>query len=286
MGIPKGGVAFFDSGIGGLTVLKACQEQLKNEIFYYYGDNAHAPYGNLPHKKIKKYVRRAFRKFSRLQVKAVVLACNTVTAVYIDELRKKYPFPIIGTEPAIMTAARAGGEVFVLSTRATYESKRFCELCKKARLLSPQASIKAYPCDGLAGEIEKHLQDTSHDYSACLPKGKPASVVLGCTHYIFLKETIARHYGCTVYDGNEGVARRLQTALTDPQAVPRFSPKKKIFRFCRPFLTTFCKVKQKTNKRSRNLPKKTPKINAFKNLFFLGKQREKNAFIYKQMFGL
>ena len=104
MRIPKGGIAFFDSGIGGMTVLSACEKQINNEIFYYYGDNFHAPYGNLPIYKIKKYVHKAFKLFESLQVKAVVIACNTVTAVCIDELRRKYTFPIIGVEPALMKA--------------------------------------------------------------------------------------------------------------------------------------------------------------------------------------
>ena len=77
MRILKGGIAFFDSGIGGMTVLAECQKRCKGEIFYYYGDNKHAPYGNLPPAKIRRYVEKAFRKFRRLKVKAVVVACNT-----------------------------------------------------------------------------------------------------------------------------------------------------------------------------------------------------------------
>ena len=156
MGIPKGGIAFFDSGIGGLTVLNECKKRLPWETFYYYGDNKRAPYGNLSAEKIKKYVARAFKRFQRLRVKAVVLACNTVTAVCVEELRMKYPFPIIGAEPAVLPAAKGGCETFVLTTRATYESKRFQALLKKAASLYPKTKISAFPCDGLAGEIEKN----------------------------------------------------------------------------------------------------------------------------------
>jgi hypothetical protein len=94
MRLPKGGIGFFDSGIGGLTVMDASQRVIKEETFYYYGDNKHAPYGNLPQKKIRKYLLRALKKFYRLRVRAVVLACNTATAVCIDEFRKKFSFPI------------------------------------------------------------------------------------------------------------------------------------------------------------------------------------------------
>ncbi len=215
MGVPKGGIAFFDSGIGGLTVLSECKKALPNEIFYYYGDNKHAPYGNLPVKKIKKYVARAMKRFQRLQVKAAVLACNTATAVCVDELREKYVFPIIGAEPAILSAAKAGGEVFVLSTRATYESLRFQTLLKKVATFFPKTIIKAFACEGLAGAIEKNLLNEKKDYTPLLPKGNPSAVVLGCTHYVYIGEQIGRFYGCPIFDGNHGIAMRLRAILEE-----------------------------------------------------------------------
>lgn len=81
MQIPQGGVAFFDSGIGGLTVLAKCKQRLPNEIFYYYGDNERAPYGNLPPDQIERYVFQAFDELQSLKIKAAVIACNTATAV-------------------------------------------------------------------------------------------------------------------------------------------------------------------------------------------------------------
>ena len=218
MGIPKGGIAFFDSGIGGLTVLNECKKVLPNEVFYYYGDNKHAPYGNLSVKKIKKYVSRAFKRLQRLRVKAVVLACNTVTAVCVEELRAKYSFPIIGAEPAVLRAAKEGGEVFVLSTRATYESGRFQALLEKSALLFPGTKIKVFPCDHLAGEIEKYILTKGKDYTSFLPNGAPNSVVLGCTHYVYLAEQIGRFYSCPVFDGNQGIAMRLCNVLTENNA--------------------------------------------------------------------
>ena len=130
MRIPKGGIGVFDSGIGGLTVLSECLKVCKNEVFYYYGDHTHAPYGNKPIKKIRRYTFAAMRKFRRLKVKAVVLACNTVTAVCAEELRRKFSFSIIGAEPAILPAAKAGGTVYVLATRATCKSTRYKNLIK------------------------------------------------------------------------------------------------------------------------------------------------------------
>ena len=215
MGIPKGGIAFFDSGIGGLTVLHECKKALPFETFYYYGDNKRAPYGNLPTKKIKKYVAQAFKRFQRLQVKAVVLACNTVTAVCVEELRVKYSFPIIGAEPAVLLGAKRGGETFVLTTRATHESKRFHVLLEKASTLYPKTKISAFPCEGLAGEIEKNILKKEKDYTLFLPRGKPDAVVLGCTHYVYIAEQIQRFYGCQIFDGNCGIALRLCQVLEE-----------------------------------------------------------------------
>ena len=177
MRIPKGGVAFFDSGIGGLTVLAECQKGQREEIFYYYGDNQHAPYGNLSPKKIKRYVFKAFRRFEKLKVKAAVLACNTATAVCVEELRKKYSFPIIGAEPAVCTAAAKGGKILVLATRATCESERLRALCDRAERLFPDAKICIRPCDGLAGAIERNLMRKGCDFTSYLPHEKADAVV-------------------------------------------------------------------------------------------------------------
>lgn len=238
MRIPKGGVGVFDSGIGGLTVLAACQKRLPDTLFYYYGDNARAPYGNLPEAKIRRYVRQAFRVFAKLRVRAVVIACNTATAVCVEELRKKYPFPIIGAEPAVLPAAKLGGECYILSTRATHESPRFRALCQRVALRYPQTKLRPIACDGLAGEIERRLTSglldggkgvdglddladgemTCLDVRAWLPPGKPNAVVLGCTHYVFIRKQAEAFYGCPVLDGNEGIAARLQSVCVTNSA--------------------------------------------------------------------
>ena len=218
MKIPVGGIAFLDSGVGGLTVLNACQKAFNGKTFYYYGDNARAPYGNLPPDLIRRYVNESFLLFEKLQVKAVVLACNTVTALCIDDLRTRYPFPIIGAEPAIMSAVKGGGEVFVLTTRATFNSVRFRQLCKKIAEKYPFARLQLYSCDGLAGAVEEHIADDFYDYTRFLPRGSPRAVVLGCTHYVYIKERIADFYNCEVFDGNDGIACRLSAELLRCQA--------------------------------------------------------------------
>lgn len=213
MRIEKGGVAFFDSGIGGLTVVNACRKWLPSTLFYYYGDNCHAPYGNLPPEKIKKYVFRVFKRFEKMQVGAAVVACNTVTAVCVDELRSKFTFPIIGAEPALMLGAKKGINVAVLTTRATYESARLRRLCEKVVVAYPNVRLMLFPCDGLAGEIEKHVCEKDYDYTKCLPIFSADVVVLGCTHYVYIARQIEAFYQCPVVDGNEGIAMRLISVL-------------------------------------------------------------------------
>lgn len=281
MKIVKGGIAFFDSGIGGLTVLSACRKYLPNELFYYYGDNHHAPYGNLPPKKIRRYVRKAFALFARLKVRAAVVACNTATAVCVEELRKRYSFPIIGTEPAVFTAAKMGGKTFILTTRATYESERFKGLCEEAEKRYPCANLIPIPCDQLAGAIEKHLGESEYDFTSLLPRGKPDAVVLGCTHYIYIKEEVQRFYSCSVVDGNEGIAFRLRKVLEKEEKTTTKLQKIGRDRETQPHLTTRGKRRTFFTLKRENCSKNTTKNSV---IVFLGKCKVVNKTRYEQMF--
>lgn len=291
MQIPKGGVAFFDSGIGGLTVLSACEKQLSDGLFYYYGDNHHAPYGNLPFKKIRKYVFKAFKQFKRLRVSAAVIACNTATAICVEGLRKKYSFPILGAEPAVYTAAKNGGKVLVLATKATCQSPRFKRLCEKASNDFPHAEICIRECPGLAEDVERNVHTLGYDFTSHLPRERADAVVLGCTHYIYIVEQIKRYYGCPVYDGNEGIARRLTEILgTDEGWVknrdwqPLDEKKDKKMGCVTTKAGDRAECQKLTNKRSQKMPKKYVKTAVSPTVFFLGKQREYNQKVHEQMF--
>ncbi len=278
MQIPKGGIAFFDSGIGGLTVLAECYKYFPDEVFYYYGDNARAPYGNLPQETILRYVSEAFDEFSKLEVKAAVLACNTATAVCADFLRAKYPFPIVGAEPAVFPAAKAGGEVFVLSTLATATSKRFVRLCGDAQKRYANSIIRPIACPTLAGDIEARLFDNAYDFTKSLPLGNPASVVLGCTHYIYIKEKISSFYRAPTYDGNEGIRKRLLSVLRVSQNTPVLEKS----RDRRPLLTSPQPPLPSTGKKggiSVDFPSKTPPT-----VYFLGTGVVTCRTVYEQMF--
>lgn len=288
MYIPKGGIGVFDSGIGGLTVLAACAQNLKDEIFYYYGDNRHAPYGNLKTKTIKRYVEKVFKRFARLKVKAVVIGCNTATAVCVEELRKRYSFPIIGAEPAIFSAAKDGGEVWALATKATCNSERFNNLIKKASEKFPNAKIVPKACPTLAGAIEKNLLQNAFDYTPFLPKGKPDSVVLGCTHYIYIKEQIKQWYNCKVYDGNIGIVNRLKFVCEESK-----SSKNRDERPLEPNIISdsekFGKSiniskRQQTKKSFFGKIKKLPSHEEDPSVFFISRTKKVNKTVYKQMF--
>ena len=272
MSIPKGGVAFFDSGIGGLTVLAECRKRLPFFTFYYYGDNARAPYGNLPSDKIERYVLEIFQEFESLQPSAAVIACNTATALCIDVLREKYSFPIIGVEPAVFLAAKEGGEIFVLATKATCESERFNALCERAEKTYPHATIRPFACPLLAGTIEKHLTDQDFDFSLHFPKGKPQSIVLGCTHYVFIKEQIESFYGATTYDGNAGVASRLCN-FVDNLANPLYGLN------CG---EKFSPIESGTTNRDERPLFATPLLQP--PIYFLGSQKGKNEHVFEQTF--
>ncbi|MGN1078219.1 MAG: glutamate racemase [Candidatus Gallimonas sp.] len=203
-------VGVFDSGVGGLTVLRECVRQIPEARFLYLGDNARAPYGSRPPEVIVSFVREALEKFQRRGVNATLLACNTATAVAADQVRKEFSFPIVGTEPAVAPAARVCRNVLILCTPRTAESPRLRALVARF----PQTRFTVSPAPRLAGEIERFLtRGESLTLSDHLPGGNFDGVVLGCTHYVFFREEIASFYRAPVFDGNEGTAKRLRALL-------------------------------------------------------------------------
>ncbi len=223
-------VLFFDSGIGGLTVLAECMRMLPSLRFLYVGDNANAPYGNLPPEKIRMRVLSTVERYADASLGALVLACNTATALCAEILRARYSFPVIGAEPAILPAVRQSENVWILATRATCESARLDALLGRISLVYPNARISKVPCDTLAGAIERGILTGQCNVTKHLPVGNPSTVVLGCTHYVYYKEDIRRFYGCPVFDGNEGIARRLSAVLgVKGQEYNAFAPSKVSF---------------------------------------------------------
>ncbi len=288
----RGGIAFFDSGVGGLSVLSACRESLYGSPVYYYGDNARAPYGNRNIEEIRAYTHEAFSLFQRLGVEVAVVACNTVTAVMIDELRATYPFPIIGIEPAILPAARKGGRVLVLATKTTAESARLNRLTAVAQRRYQGVKIQTLPCAHLAEEIERACRCGRLPPAFSLPRVEADGVVLGCTHYSLIKNRIAAFYGAEVFDGNQAVANRLRQVtceLEKSRVILEKNPSKAGC-FCVPkksLRSLLFFVEKRRKKGGGFLLKKEAcfwKIKNAQSLYFLGSGRVFNRQFYERMF--
>ncbi len=213
-------VCMFDSGIGGINLLIGCSRAAPWADYCYFADNYNVPYGNLTEGEIASRVFSVFENIAALRPDAAVVACNTVTASCVGALRKKFSFPVVGVEPAVKQAWEREGRYLVLATEATCSSESFARLI---RLYGKGAVI--CPCPSLAVQIENNIfsicKNGPEDMPAplekqivsSLPKGKFSSVVLGCTHYVFIKKFIENLYSCPVFDGISGTADHLRTLL-------------------------------------------------------------------------
>ena len=220
-------VGVFDSGVGGLSVLRALLAELPGVRFVYVADSAYAPYGE---RSVAEITERSERITAWLRkthhIDALVVACNTATALAIDSLRVSHPdLPIVGVEPALKPAAATSKtrHIGVLATRGTLNSERFARL--RAQLESTASSPVHYicePCDGLADAIERGdlqmQQILCERYVQALRDVAPGdmdTVVLGCTHYPFAADVLAQLLGPDValVDTGTAVARRTRDVL-------------------------------------------------------------------------
>ncbi len=214
-------IAVFDSGVGGVSVLRELLDQMPNENYIYFGDSANAPYGSRSHDEIRALTMQHTEQLVNV-AKALVIACNTATSVAIDDIRRKYTnIPIIGVEPAIKPATERfpGGRILVMATPATLNEHRFTTLATKYK---NSCEIVRLPCHELAGLIEQgHVNDLVVDdyiHELLAPyKNNVDCVVLGCTHYPFVKDIISKNIGddVTIFDGAHGTARETKHKLTE-----------------------------------------------------------------------
>lgn len=207
---PQKLVCCFDSGIGGLKLFYECVEMRKDCNFAYFADNYNVPYGSLTGKEILRLADEKFSLIAKLNPSAAVVACNTVTAECADYLRKKYPFPIIGIQPAVKPAAAVCKNCVVLCTPATAESvalKNLVERFGKGR-------VRVIPCEGLAAYVETHIFNmVKEEMENFLPEADCDGVVLGCTHYSYAADIISERYNCPVFDGIKGTAARFNEII-------------------------------------------------------------------------
>ena len=213
-------IGVFDSGVGGISVLRHLRRELPCERFLYYGDSANAPYGTRPTEEIRALTLKAADRLMERGCKALVVACNTATAAAIENLRNIYPDKIIiGIEPALKTAADRwpGGTIGVMATCATLREEKFSRLMARC---ARDCTVVKLPANGLVELVEagKAMHpDTEALLSPLLGPyaGKLDALVLGCTHYPFAADTVSRLLGegCVLLDGGIGTARQTRRRL-------------------------------------------------------------------------
>ena len=213
-------IGVFDSGVGGLSVLREIRRELPAEDLLYVADSAFAPYGDRPQDFIEQRAAAVVGWLKQRGAKAVVVACNTVTGVAVDALRAQFPLPIIAIEPAIKPAAAEtkSGVVGVLATTQTLASPRFERLVTR---YGANVQVLEQPCPGLVEQVEKG--DLSSDetvqlvgrYVRSLTERGADTLVIGCTHYPFLSQLIQDAAGPTVLliDPALAVAREVRRRL-------------------------------------------------------------------------
>ena len=216
-------VAFFDSGLGGISVLRETVRLLPQENYLYYGDSLHAPYGVKSEAQIQALSLAAAEHLVSAGAKAIVVACNTATSAAIGLLRQVYPdIPVIGTEPALKPAVEKypGGRILVMATPMTIRQEKFQAL---KRQFDDQAQIIGLPCEGLMEFVERGELRGSAVEAYLAEKLAPYlrepvdGIVLGCTHYPFLTGAIRRIVGPgpEIMDGSHGVAMQLARKLAE-----------------------------------------------------------------------
>ena len=213
-------VGLLDSGLGGISVLGKALRQLPNEDYVYYGDTANAPYGDKTPEEVLGLVHQAVERLIELRCKAIVIACNTATSVSAGKLRQELALPIIGMEPALKPASLLPGEgkILVMATRVTLALPKF-----QALMAQYGRDAVPVPCPGLMECVERGELE-GPQVTALLRQllgpwlSQPVkAVVLGCTHYPFLRKAIAALFpeGTPLIDGNAGSVRQLRRRLEE-----------------------------------------------------------------------
>jgi len=230
-------IGIFDSGIGGLSVLRHVHAQLPQERLLYFSDSGFAPYGDKPEEVIVARSLAIAGFLMQYRIKALVVACNTATAAAIKTLRQSYPdLAVVGVEPGLKPAAAITktGTVGVLATEGTIASAKF-NLLREQIAAATNVRFLAQPCPGLADQIEKgELHSTAtaalvRRYLAPLLEQGADTLVLGCTHYPFLQpliEEIASRIAArpvSIIDTGAPVARQL-VRLQQERGLQRTSP--------------------------------------------------------------
>ena len=216
-------IAVFDSGVGGVSVLRELRKLMPGERFYYFGDSANAPYGKKTTEQVRELTMAAGKKLLEdLDCKALVVACNTATAAAITDLRKKYPDRIVvGIEPALKLACdrHPGGTIGIMATDVTLREQKLAALMERVKR---DCTVHRVQAPGVVELVEAGKADT--DEAVALMRqilgpyaGELNALVLGCTHYPFMKKAMGCVLGDAVelLDGGEGTARETRRRLLE-----------------------------------------------------------------------
>lgn len=215
-------IGFLDSGIGGITVLHQALKLLPNEDYIFYADTVHVPYGEKPKEEVKQYIFNAVDFIANQDVKALVIACNTATSIAVEDLRKKYDFPILGIEPAVKPAVQKSEKkrkkVLVLATKLTLQEEKFQNLVKS---IDNHDIVESLPLPGLV----EFAEDFEFSEERVLPYLRQqlslfdlkqyGTVVLGCTHFPYFKSILKKLFteDADIIDGSVGTANNLKRIL-------------------------------------------------------------------------
>ncbi|WP_251358460.1 glutamate racemase [Kangiella sp. TOML190] len=218
-------IGIFDSGVGGLSILKAVQKQLPNENLLYFADSKYAPYGNLDQTLLKQRCLFIADFFAKNNAKAMVIACNTATALMAEWLRAEYDIPIIAIEPAIKPAAALTntGKIGVFATEHTLNSERYLLLKQR---FAKDITVYESACHGFVEQVEQGALDAPETlalvgrYLNPMLENGIDTLVLGCTHYPFLSPSITTVAGdapLTIVDNAEAVSIQLNKVIAEKQ---------------------------------------------------------------------
>lgn len=215
-------IGFFDSGIGGVTVLKEALRMLPQEDYLYYADTLNVPYGTKTKEEVKGFISEAAGFIAKRGVQALVVACNTATSIAINDLRKKYPFPIIGMEPAVKPAVEKTRDkrVLVLATPLTLKEEKFRNLVSR---VDSERIVDTLPLPGLVDFAERFVFDEDmvipylREKLSAFEINCYGTVVLGCTHFPFYRKSLRSIFSddVDIIDGNTGTVRHLKNILEE-----------------------------------------------------------------------
>lgn len=215
-------IGFFDSGIGGMTVLHQALRFLPNEDYIFYADTLHVPYGEKPKEEVREYIFNAVDFMANQGIKALVIACNTATSIAVDDLRKKYDFPILGIEPAVKPAVQScegkRKKVLVLATNLTLREEKFHNLVNS---IDQHDIVESLPLPGLVQFAENfefreekvvpYLEERLSSFDI----KQYGTIVLGCTHFPYFEDSLREIFPeeIDIISGSIGTAKNLKRIL-------------------------------------------------------------------------